>query len=91
MSACAIVSRRILPNRIGLCRKAYFDKLGLTSLPVDAIAGDDQHIIHGSKRSKRLSICRDFCFNRVATARMPVKLRCVDRLCIATGHAGDLR
>ena len=41
--------------------------------------------------SKRLSIWRDFCFNRTSTAQTPVELRCIGRLRLATGHAGDLR
>jgi hypothetical protein len=58
------------------------------SLVVDATAGDDRHIVYGSKR---LSICRDLCFDGIALAQTPVKLRCVDRLRIATGQRGDLR
>jgi hypothetical protein len=54
------------------------------SLLVDAIAGDDRHIVYGSKR---LSICRDLCFDSMAMALTPVKLRRVDRLRIATSHA----
>jgi hypothetical protein len=42
-------------------------------------------------RSKRLSIWRDFWFNRMSMAQTPVELRCVGRLRLATGHAGDLR
>jgi hypothetical protein len=58
------------------------------SLLVDAIAGDDRHLAYGSKR---LSICRDLCFDGMALAQTPVKLFCIDRRRIATGHAGDLR
>jgi hypothetical protein len=44
-----------------------------------------------------LSICCDFCFNRMFMAQTPVELRCIDRLRLATGQreicepAGDLR
>ena len=43
-----------------------------------------------------LSNWREFCFSATvmsttAMAQPPVKLRCVDRLRLATDHAGDLR
>jgi hypothetical protein len=50
----------VLPTQ-GACSSIKLISL----LLVDAIAADDQQIIYGSKR---LSICRDFRFNGMATA-----------------------
>jgi hypothetical protein len=74
-----------VPSHINPLRDAAGETSGLT-VP--------RHLLQQRRvicRSKRLSIWRDFWFNRMSMAQTPVELRCVGRLRLSTGHAGDLR